>query len=489
MSAKTTKAKSASEDKNKKTTTKKTSKKKPGPKPKKKPAIKKTTSTSKKKPVKTVTVDVISDEPEELISDDIQEEIQQEEVDIENLDSQKKYYSELISEIKDKQKNLGEEKSKQKQKSIKLYRRIALQFIILILVFVAGVVYFTGTKLTVAISPASETISESVQFAVVSSQEAETSLPAARVVPGEIIDTNISSEKVYETSGEEKIGEEVVGEVIIYNNYSRNQPLIATTRLLTPDQKLYRISEDVNVPAGGSVRVEAYADTVSPDMAISSTRMTIPGLWAGLQDQIYAENPEPFEYKSKINHFVRQGDLDLAANDIRDTVKNKLQQEIDWQIRPGDGVVYDIDESKSLLTIDAQLGEELEDFRVRAENQAIIVRFSAQKAEELLKAKLAFSLPQEKEIVSFSSENINYVLDDYDLETGTAKVSAHFNGLSRLKGEQNFIDKNKLTNLKQEQIKQYLNSFNEIDNFELRFSPSFLKRSPHLSDRIEIIVE
>ncbi len=488
MPAKTTKAKSASEDKNKKTRAKKTTKKKPGPKPKKKIATKKT-SVSKKKPVKTVTVDVISDEPEETINEPIEDVSQENEADIENLDSQKKYYSELVSEIKEKQGNLAQEKSKQKDKSIKLYRRIALQFFLLILIFVLGVVYFTGTKLTVAISPASEVINDSVQFVVASSQQAETSLPAARVVPGEIIETNITSEKVYETTGEEKIGEEVSGEVVIYNNYSRNQPLVATTRLLTPDQKQYRISEGVNVPAGGSVRVEAYADTVSADMAINSTRMTIPGLWAGLQDQIYAENPEPFEYKSKINHFVRQGDLDLAANDIRETVKNKLKQEIDWQIRPGDAVVYDIDENKSLLTIDAQLGEELEDFRAKADNQAIIVRFSQQKAEELLQAKLAFSLSQEKEIVSFSSENINYVLDDYDLENDTATITAHFNGLARLKGNQNFIDKNKLTNLKQEQIKQYLNSFNEIDNFELKFSPSFLKRSPHLSDRIEIIIK
>ncbi len=464
---------------------KKISKKKPGSK--KKTSTKKT-SVSKKKPVKTVTVDVISDENEEL-NKPTQKKNQESEVDIENLDSRKKYYSELISEIKEKQSNLVNEKSIKNRKSIKLYRRLALRFLILILVFVAILVYFTGTKLTIAISPASEFISDSIQFVVVSSQEAETSLPAAYVVPGEIINSNITSERVYETTGEEKIGEEVVGEVIIYNNYSRNQPLIATTRLLTPDQKLFRISEGVNVPAGGSVRVDVYADTVSPDMAIGPTKMTIPGLWAGLQDQIYAENTEPFVYKSKINHFVRQGDLDLAANDIRDTVKNKLQQEIDWQIRPGDGVVYDIDESKSLLKIDAQLGEDLEDFRVRAENQAIIVRFSAQKAEELLQAKLAFSLAQEKEIVSFSSENIDYVLDDYDLESGTAKITVRFNGLSRLKENQNFIDKNKLTNLNKEQIKHYLNSFNEIDDFELRFSPSFLKRSPHLSDRIEIIVQ
>lgn len=480
---KTPKAKTASEDKNKITTTKKTTRKKPGPK--KKTSAKKTT-TSKKKPAKAVTVDVISDDYDDKSHEVKKDEV--DEVDIENFDSQKKYYSELVSEIKEKQKNLGQKNSNQKQKSIKLYRRLALRFFVLILVFVLIVAYFTATKLTVAITPAAEVVSDSVQFAVVSSQEAQTSLSAERVVPGEVMQSSLESDKTYQSSGEEKIGEEVVGEVVIYNDYSRNQPLVETTRLLTPDQKLFRISEGVTVPAGGSIRVEAYADTVSADMAIEPTTMTIPGLWAGLQDQIYAENPEPFQYKSQLNHYVRQGDLDLAINDIREALKNKLEQEIDWQIRPGDEIVYSIDEDKSLLTIDAELGDEKEEFRVRAENQAVIVRFSKEKAQNLLEAKLAFSLPQEKEIVSFGSENISYTLDDYNLEDGTAEITASFKGSARVKEKQNFVNKNQLTNLSEEQIKQYLNTFNEIEDYQLKFTPNFLKRSPHLSDRVEIII-
>lgn len=480
---KTKTAKVASEEKK----TKKNPRKKPGPK--KKTVKKETKKISRKKPVKTVTVDVINDE-EELLEKEIDEaEEDLDQVDIEEIDSQKKYFSELVSEIKEKQKNLKEEDLTKKQKSISLYKRLAFQFILLVLLFLLIVAYFAGTKLTIAISPAAEPISDSIQFEVVSSMEAETSLSSARVVPGEVIDLKITSEKVYPSSGEEKIGEEVVGEVVIYNNYSRSQPLVATTRLLSPDQKLFRIREGVTVPAGSSVRVEAYADIVSPDMAISPTRLTIPGLWAGLQDQIYAENKEPFQYKSKLRHFVRQGDIDLAINDIRETIKNKLEQEINWQIRPGDGIAYDIDENKSILTIDAKLGDELKEFNVSAENQAIVVRFSKERAEELLRAKLNFSLAENMILRSFNSDQISYTLDNFDLENGRAKISANFNGSAQLKENQDFIDKNKLTNLSQAQIEHYLNNFSEIADYEIKFFPRFLKRAPHLSDRINIIVK
>jgi hypothetical protein len=476
---KTKTAKSASEEKKSKKTSKKKLVKKKATDTKK---------TNRKKPAKIVSVDVISDNEENLeIIDNNQEDLNQ--VDIENLDSQKKYYSELISEIKEKQKNFKEEDYNKKQKSIKLYRRIVFNFLFLVIIFILIVAYFTSTKLIIAIAPAAELVSDSVQFEVISNLEAETSLTSTRVVPGEIIDKKISSEKIYFSSGEEKIGEEVTGQVIIYNNYSQSQPLIATTRLLTDDQKLFRISEGVTVPAGSSVRVMAYADEVSSEMAIGPSKMTIPGLWAGLQDQIYAENPEPFEYKSKLRHFVRQGDIDLATNDIRQTIKNKLEQEINWQIRPGDGIAYDIDENKSLLTIDAKLGDEVEKFNVKAENRAIIVRFSKEKAEELLRAKLSFSLSEKMNLSSFNSEQIEYRLDDYDLETGIAKITANFSGSAILKEKQDFIDKNKLTNLSQAQIEYYLNTYPEIADFELKFFPRFLKRAPHLSDRIEIIIK
>ncbi len=482
MSPKTSKlAKSAKEDKNKKKPIKK--------KPIKKRASPKKPSDKKKTLAKTVTVDVINDEKEEPSNLVKKEEAVSNQVDIEKIDSQKKYFSELVSEIKAKQKKIKAEEKSPKAKSLKMYRRLAFRFLALVAVFLLIIAYFTVTKLTVIIVPAAERISDSVQFEVVSSTEAATSLPAARVVPGEIIENLISTEKVYSTSGEEKIGEEVVGQVVIYNEYSRSQPLVATTRLLSPEQKLFRIKEGVTVPAGGSVKVDAYADIVSPEMAIEPTRLTIPGLWLGLQDQIYAINEEGFEYKSKIRNFVRQADLDLAINDIRHVLKNKLEQEINWQMRPGDAIAYEIDSASSLLTIEAKLGEEREDFLAKAENQAIIVRFSQQRAEELLQAKLAFSLPEEKELTSFSSEQITYTLNDYNLETGQAVVTASFTGSVRLKENNNFIDQGQLSNLNQGQIEEYLNSFSEIADFELKFFPTFIRRAPHLTDRIEIKIK
>ncbi len=514
MPSKSTQAKKkASEDSKKKTTVKKkTGVKKTAPKktsPKKAVSSKKEASPKKdqlvrtltpklveqekiveapKRPAKTITIDVIADDQDAVLASN--QEFIEEVVDIDELDSQKKYFSELVEEIKSKQDKLPEEElnSPPTNKSLNLYRRLVLRFLFLVGLSLLIIAYFTVTKLVVVVTPAAEAISDSVQFQVKENVEAST-IDGLQVVPGVVTSTVVTLEKVYPATGEENIGEEIIGKVTIYNNYTRNQPLIATTRLLTADQKLFRIKEGVTVPAGGSVEVEVYSDQINPEMAIEPSRFTIPGLWLGLQDQIYAESQEKFEYRGKVNTYVRQRDIDLAANDLRKALTEKLKQEIAWQTKPGEAVAYFIEENKSLLTLGADLNDSAEDFLAKAENQAVIIRFSKERSEEILRAKLAFSLPDDKILTSFNSEDITYNLIEFDLEQKTANISANFSGATRLKESAEFIDNRQLSGLNEAQITEYLKSFSEVADFELKFFPKFLTRAPYLADRIKIEIK
>jgi hypothetical protein len=433
------------------------------------------------RPAKTITIDVISDDDEAMFASNQSEKAEKKlsDQDIEKIDVQKKYYHELIAKNQSNTHSVEDEKP-YRNRPLKLYRKLAINFFILVAFFLLIVLYFTLTKLTIIIYPATETITDSINFQISENSN------DAQVVPGEISEKSISVEKRYSSSGEENIGEEIVGSVIIYNNYTQNQPLVATTRLLSPDEKLFRIKERVDVPAGSQVEVEIYADEVSQDMAIEPTTFTIPGLWLGLQDRIYAESKEPFEYKGKVRPFVKQSDIDNATNDIRNTLKEKLEQELTWQNRPGTAVAYQIDESRSLYTIQTDLGEEIESFIAKAENKAIIASFSQEKAQQLLQAKLAFRLPKEKSLVNFNTDQISYSLNSYDLDNNSAQITARYIGSVVLDQEPDFLDKKQLAGLNEGQLEEFLKLYPEIDSFELKFFPGFLKRAPNLADRIKI---
>ncbi len=435
------------------------------------------------RPAKTITIDVISDDDEAVLASQQSEDILQEKIpeeEIEKIDVQKKYYHDLISRNKLDRSSEDEGERSNKGRPLKIYRKLATRFFVVVAFFLLIVLYFTLSKLTIIIHPATETISDSITFTV--SQETD----KAQVVPGKIEEKRINVEKRYFSSGEENIGEEISGQVIIYNNYSQNQALVATTRLLSPDEKLFRIKERVNVPAGGQVAVEIYADEVSQDMAIEPTSFSIPGLWLGLQDKIYAESQAPFEYKGKIRSFVRQADIDTATNDIRNSLKEKLEQEIVWQNKPGTAITYQINEDKSLYNVQTVLGEETDSFIASAENLAIIASFSQEKAEQLLRSKLAFRLPIEKSLINFNSDQISYTLNSYNLDNNTAEVSAKYSGSVILDQEPDFLDKRQLAGLNEGQLEEFLKLYPEIESFQLKFFPGFLKRAPNLADRIKI---
>jgi hypothetical protein len=265
----------------------------------------------------------------------------------------------------------------------------------------------------------------------------------------------LNAEKVYEASGEEILGEEIIGEVTLHNEYNKSQPLVIKTRLLSPDNKLFRIAAPVTIPAGGSVKVTIYADEVSAEMAIAPTKFTIPGLWVGLQDKIYATSEKTFEYKHKVKYYVKQRDLDQAINDIKATLDTKAQATIDSLDSSAQTLAYKLDEDVTTIELGAKLGEEISEFSVSASNNLSLAFFSKAKSEALVRAKLAFLLPDDKKLSNFNGDDIVYRLDLFDADNNIATVTANFRGSMSLRTDANIVDCRQLVNLNESQISEY----------------------------------
>jgi len=469
-----------------------------------KPAVKKTRAkrvVKKEKPLpkaKPITIDVIADDEDVLTRHPVEELPADNFEERESLDVQKKFFSDLVAEMKDKKQapNLStslpdnKDSASRSRKSLHLYRRIAFQFIALTAVFLVIVAYFFLPSLKISLHPRAEVISDSISFNIVPALDKQAPAVAnSRSLIGRIQSVPLSAEKVYEASGEEILGEEINGEVTLHNEYSKAQPLVANTRLLSPDNKLFRLKEAVNIPAGGKVKAQIYADKVSPEMAIGPTRFTIPGLWLGLQDQIYATSDEAFEYSHKVKKYVKQRDLDQAINDIKSILAAKVDNSLASFYNDHESLAYSLDDSNAKIDLGAKLGEEVAEFKVSATNNLTLVSFSKEQAEALVKAKLAFLLPDDKKLSAFDSKDIAYRLDAFDVDTGTATVTASFKGSMSLRTDANIIDRRQLVNLNEAQIADYLRSFPEIESYELKFFPAFIKRAPSLADRIKITVE
>ncbi len=394
-----------------------------------------------------------------------------------------------LSKEKNMPKDISNNKKVSGKRPINLYRKIAFSFGLATVILIVVIFYFSFVNLTIVLIPSQERISDSLIFDVYDEKVKEESSSLENAVEGVVEQVKIEESETYLSTDTEIIGEEVSGKIIIINNYTKNQPLVATTRLLSLDNKLFRIKETVNVPAGGSVEAEIYADEPSEAMAIGPTRFTIPGLWAGLQEKIYAESQTKFNYGQQIKKYIKQADIDKAVKDLKDVLIKEAEKKFGSSYKGYDKVIYMVDENSVSTEVDGKVGEEKEKFEVSMEALVTIVAFSKERVAKLAENKLFTIVPDSKNLIEFNTDDISYDLNNLNFDNGLATIKSSFEGKMTLKDDANIIDRHKIVGLTESQLRDYLDNFQEIAGYDLIFRPAFNKKVPNLVDRIKIKIE
>lgn len=392
----------------------------------------------------------------------------------------------LYSLRKNSEKPLAAPEEPAVARSISLYKKIAVSFIILTVILLAAVFYFSFVKLEITLIPNQERLSDSLSVDVYDqARSGEETLPKDKVL-GAVEQISMSETKTYSATGQEIIGEQVTGKVTIINNYDKNQPLVATTRLLSSDKKLFRIKETINVPAGGSAVAEIYADKPSQEMAIGPDKFTIPGLWAGLQDKIYGQSQEGFAYGQQVKKIIQKEDIDEAVKDIKKVLAAKAEKEIGQNYKGYDRVISKVDDDSVSVKVDSKPGEEKDKFQVAIEAKVNVVAFSGEKIYNLAMDKLSSVVPDNKELADIALEDITCELTGQDNSQAKANINAVFSSSMTLKNDAQIIDRQKIVGLTKAQLEDYLDGFKEIAGYEIKFSPAFINKVPSLVDRIKI---
>lgn len=385
----------------------------------------------------------------------------------------------------------GKKKTENQSHPVGLYRKIFVFFVILTLALLAAAFYLFFVTLTIEVTPKTERISDKLSVTVYDANKkpAVAAIPAQEAISGSIEQIPIKDQKTYQATGAEILGQEIIGKVTIINNYSQDKTLVATTRLLSPDGKLFRIKNQVEIPAGGSQEVDIYSDEPSQDMAIGPTEFTIPGLWAGLQDKIYAKSDKAFVYQTKVNKFVQAIDIEKAIQDLKDNLTQKINDQFGGNYKGFDKIVAEIDAGSVHSSSSAVAKQKVDEFTVAINAQVDVIAFKSSDLEKLVKDKLISEVPSDKKLVELEKNKLEYNLINANFSAGTVTLEVPFVGAVTLSNVNNILDKQKLVGLSSSQITSYLQGLNEFSNIKLFFMPPFINKAPSLVDRIRVIIK
>lgn len=378
---------------------------------------------------------------------------------------------------------------------VKFYRKIAFVFIALTGLLVALAVYFILSRAEITVYLTEEPVS--VDFiADLEKTDGTGGAPSAMVpgsvsITGQLTETDVSGSKEYSATGKKKVSGEVGGEITVINNYSKDQPLVATTRFLSKEGILYRLKKAVTVPAGGSVKAEVYADTPSDAAAkLGPTRFTIPGLWEGLQDKIYGESATAMHGGDQEVSVITQADIDNAFDDLTQELSAQVIDNLKKEMKAagevtGKVMIKEIDEKRS----DLRAGDEGDKFTVYLKLKTVGVAFYSRDIQSLAASQLQAKVPTGKELVNVDYDTLSFQLEKYDIASDEANLMVHLEGTMSLKTNNSIFDRDKFIGLDRDQIIQYLSTYPEIERITIKFSPFWVRIVPQLKNNVQIIIK
>ncbi|MGD1003564.1 MAG: hypothetical protein ABR884_03270 [Minisyncoccia bacterium] len=113
--------------------------------------------------------------------------------------------------------------------------------------------------------------------------------PSNNTIPAQVFTSTKNVTESFPGSSVQQVSQKAQGTITIYNAYNAaSQELVATTRFLTPDGKIFRITQNVTVPgetkaangtlAPSSITAPIVADQAGPDYNVGPVaKLTIPG--------------------------------------------------------------------------------------------------------------------------------------------------------------------------------------------------------------------
>ncbi|MBL7057905.1 hypothetical protein ISS03_01070 [Patescibacteria group bacterium] len=378
--------------------------------------------------------------------------------------------------------------SNRKRVSLSIYRKIAISFIVATILLLAFIVYLYLVKVTIHITPDKEKINTNIIIDILDTEK-HTELTGNKSIFGAVKEFEITHSRIFESTGKKVISDEIIGEVDVINNYTKAQPLVASTRLLTADNQLFRLKTTVNVPAGKSVKVEIYTDNPSQKMAIQPTTFTIPGLWSGIQDKIYAQNAQPFIYQENAKRFILEADILDAKEKLKAEIIAKAEKEVGAMYSNFDKFIYKLNEQEIKETISGKVLDEAEDFEVTITAKVSVIAFNNSPIEDLARVHMESELNEGQKLIQIFNKNLEHHLDNYDINTGIASLNSFFSADVALSKGGKIFEKEKILGLTKKQLEEYLSGLPGIKNYTIEFKPGFVERVPNVIDRIEIIIE
>ena len=278
--------------------------------------------------------------------------------------------------------------------------------IILCILFFTGILcYLFLPRAEIGIWPETQTLNL-IEKVEVNSKESQADF-SKRVIPGRIIEIKKELSQEFTASGKSLKEEKARSQVRVYNAYSASsQTLIANTRFISAEGKLFRSVERVTIPGAeydrgklvpGFLDIQIVAAEPGEDYNIGSSTFSIPG-FAGTPKYtaFYGKSFSPMAggFKGEISQVTNE-DLEKAKTLLTDKLFEEGKKFLNNEV-PADYVLVNGAQAQEITEIysSSPAGAETQSFNLRVKIVLKALVFKKTDLENFVRQLILFQTPQ-----------------------------------------------------------------------------------------------
>ncbi|MFH1610653.1 MAG: baseplate J/gp47 family protein [Patescibacteria group bacterium] len=361
------------------------------------------------------------------------------------------------------------------------YKKIAITFIFLTALLALMVVYFSLSKATITLVP--NEMLTAKEFSVKIPIGTATSSPA--LLTATVEEQELDIVQSYDVENFKTEEGKARGTVTIINKNNQSQVLIATTRFLSPDGLLFRLTNQVSIPAGGETAVEIQADEIGSKYDIGPAHFSIPGLSASLQQKIYGITKEPMTGGLRRIGTLTSDEIIKAQKKNIESLDKQVAQKLNLESNDEKIVLTE----KEIISEDTsnKEGDEIEKFTITLKVKVKTITINKEKLLSWAKEQYKKDLDDTNEIINYDLDKFAYSLEDIASTFITMQTFLPAYVLGTL-DIANF-DKKKLYGLDEDGLKTFFVQYDNVKEVEVQFWPFWVRSVPSMQDHIDIRIK
>ncbi len=370
-------------------------------------------------------------------------------------------------------------------RSLRMYQHIAVAFVVITFLLLLCVLYLSVSRATIRIIADPKVIDVEADIDVVAEPVEDGQ------VAGVVVEKTIDKNRVFTlpSEGATPVEEKASGYVTLINESAKEQPLVATTRLISQEGVLFRLQNFVTIPAQGQVEAFVKADVAGKGGEIGASKFTVPGLNATQQTQIYGVSVAPMTGGVQYVRVLTQADIDGAVASLSEEVLAEAKLELSTGVDRTklDGESYEVETITQ--STDVVVGAEVGSFTLTLKQKVTAVYYPKAQVQNYAERLLAQQVPDGFRVSLINHQTMRSEVEDIDTVNAEAVITVYLDGLSIISEDAQTLDKDRFVGRAPHEVLTLLRASEAIQDVSVSFTPFWLKRVPTLQDHIKIIIE